>query len=374
LKVKTHYDNLQVARNASAEVIRAAYKSLAHRYHPDRNVDDRERSERIMRLINEAHATLSDPRKRAEHDAWIASEEASGSASFDDAHMRTDRSRPASGATADYGEAADVWRASRRTLGPESARTSTGERSSASTPEQGRQTTSGSDSMSASTGLGIAVAVVVAVLASMHWWGIDARKAFYGVGIFAGLIGVFAIVQHIRKLHARGNEAAAGEELGLLLTLLAWGWMPLVSKAGAHGNVLTADTLAMLFGAYWPAQAAARALLNRSARDLRWIEVSGYLLLMTAIFAATRLFLASPNSLSPLSGNNLSHISPDTIGIVTLGAVLWAAFLFAVAGASTFVLAAVGRLRGQPTTRPRAVGLLVSWATMPIIILLALVS
>ena len=36
-KVRTHYDNLKVARNAPPEVIRAAYKALAQKYHPDRN-------------------------------------------------------------------------------------------------------------------------------------------------------------------------------------------------------------------------------------------------------------------------------------------------------------------------------------------------
>ena len=36
-KIHTHYDNLKVARNAPIEVIRAAYKSLSHKHHPDRN-------------------------------------------------------------------------------------------------------------------------------------------------------------------------------------------------------------------------------------------------------------------------------------------------------------------------------------------------
>lgn len=78
--IKTHYDNLQVARNASPEVIRAAYKGLTQRYHPDRRPNDRERCERVMKIINEAFAVLSDPRKRAEHDAWIAQQEAAAQA------------------------------------------------------------------------------------------------------------------------------------------------------------------------------------------------------------------------------------------------------------------------------------------------------
>jgi curved DNA-binding protein CbpA len=69
-KVRTHYDNLKVARNAPPEVIRAAYKSLSQKYHPDQNPEDPDAA-RIMALINEAYRILSDPIKRREHDEWI---------------------------------------------------------------------------------------------------------------------------------------------------------------------------------------------------------------------------------------------------------------------------------------------------------------
>ena len=67
--LNTHYDNLKVARNAPSEVIRAAYKVLAQRYHPDKNPSPD--AQRIMKTINEAYYVLSDPRRRAAHDAWI---------------------------------------------------------------------------------------------------------------------------------------------------------------------------------------------------------------------------------------------------------------------------------------------------------------
>ena len=41
-RVHTHYDNLKVARHASTEMIRAAYKKLLQKYHPDRNPGDSE--------------------------------------------------------------------------------------------------------------------------------------------------------------------------------------------------------------------------------------------------------------------------------------------------------------------------------------------
>jgi len=74
-RVHTHYDNLKVARNAPPEVIRAAYKTLSQKYHPDRNGNS-ESAIRIIQIINSAYEVLSDPVKRQEHDAWIARAEA----------------------------------------------------------------------------------------------------------------------------------------------------------------------------------------------------------------------------------------------------------------------------------------------------------
>lgn len=74
-RIHTHYDNLKVARNAPPEVIRAAYKTLSQKYHPDRNPDNTE-AIRIIQIINSAYEVLSDPVKRQEHDDWIARSEA----------------------------------------------------------------------------------------------------------------------------------------------------------------------------------------------------------------------------------------------------------------------------------------------------------
>ncbi|WP_082170576.1 MULTISPECIES: J domain-containing protein [Pantoea] len=71
--MRTHYDNLKVSMDAPAEVIQAAYRSLAKKYHPDRNTDNPD-SARIMQLVNTAYEVLSDPVKRAEHDTWIRQE------------------------------------------------------------------------------------------------------------------------------------------------------------------------------------------------------------------------------------------------------------------------------------------------------------
>ena len=73
-KIHTHYDNLKVARQAPREVIRAAYKALSQKYHPDKNPGD-DKAARIMALLNTAYGTLADPQSRREHDEWIAAEE-----------------------------------------------------------------------------------------------------------------------------------------------------------------------------------------------------------------------------------------------------------------------------------------------------------
>lgn len=72
--IRTHYDNLKVARNAPSEVIRAAYKTLSQKHHPDRNGNSVE-SQRVMKIINESYAALSDPDARRRHDAWILEQE-----------------------------------------------------------------------------------------------------------------------------------------------------------------------------------------------------------------------------------------------------------------------------------------------------------
>jgi curved DNA-binding protein CbpA len=77
--VRTHYDNLKVARDAPPEVIRAAYKSLSQKYHPDRNSGDPNAS-RTMAIINAAYRVLSDPVLRKRHDEWIRKIEAEAQA------------------------------------------------------------------------------------------------------------------------------------------------------------------------------------------------------------------------------------------------------------------------------------------------------
>ena len=71
--MRTHYDNLQIPRDADEQTIRQAYRRLSKQYHPDLNPS--EDASRIMQLINRAYTVLSDPEQRAEHDRWIRQQE-----------------------------------------------------------------------------------------------------------------------------------------------------------------------------------------------------------------------------------------------------------------------------------------------------------
>lgn len=73
-QLHTHYDNLKVAKTAPPEVIRAAYKALSQRFHPDRNPGNPDAT-RIMAIINTSYEVLSDLDKRREHDLWIEQQE-----------------------------------------------------------------------------------------------------------------------------------------------------------------------------------------------------------------------------------------------------------------------------------------------------------
>ncbi len=64
---KDYYQILGVARTASDEEIRKAYRKLAMQYHPDRNPDDKQAEERFKE-INEAYQVLNDSDKRAHYD------------------------------------------------------------------------------------------------------------------------------------------------------------------------------------------------------------------------------------------------------------------------------------------------------------------
>ena len=70
MTVVTHYDTLKVTPDAPPEVIQAAYKALAQKYHPDKNLNNPE-AVRMMQMVIASYKVLADDKKRAEHDEWV---------------------------------------------------------------------------------------------------------------------------------------------------------------------------------------------------------------------------------------------------------------------------------------------------------------
>ena len=66
---KTYYEILQVLPDASAEVIRAAYRSLSAKYHPDK--DGSKEAAELFAQIQLAFETLSDADRRARYNAEL---------------------------------------------------------------------------------------------------------------------------------------------------------------------------------------------------------------------------------------------------------------------------------------------------------------
>lgn len=71
---KTYYDVLQVNPNADPEVIKAAYRSLAQRFHPDKNPGNPD-VEQYFKIISRAYEVLSDSAKREGYDATLIKNE-----------------------------------------------------------------------------------------------------------------------------------------------------------------------------------------------------------------------------------------------------------------------------------------------------------
>ena len=81
---KNYYALLGVLPTADIIVIRAAYKALVQRYHPDRYHGDIAEANRIMAELNEAYKVLSDPELRKRYDSLRGESSAQDAGSFFD--------------------------------------------------------------------------------------------------------------------------------------------------------------------------------------------------------------------------------------------------------------------------------------------------
>ena len=69
--VRNYYEMLGINKNASSSEIKKAYRTLAIKYHPDRNLGNKAAEEKF-KDINEAYEILSDQTRRVQYDQSIS--------------------------------------------------------------------------------------------------------------------------------------------------------------------------------------------------------------------------------------------------------------------------------------------------------------
>lgn len=68
--IKNPYDVLGISKDASEKEIKAAFKKMSIKHHPDRNPDNIDEASKKMAEVNAAYEILKDPKKKANYDNY----------------------------------------------------------------------------------------------------------------------------------------------------------------------------------------------------------------------------------------------------------------------------------------------------------------
>jgi curved DNA-binding protein CbpA len=69
--LKTHYEVLGLLPSAEDVVVKAAYKALAQKFHPDKNKNNKEHCTEVMARVNAAYGVLGDKEQRKKYDQQL---------------------------------------------------------------------------------------------------------------------------------------------------------------------------------------------------------------------------------------------------------------------------------------------------------------
>jgi DnaJ-class molecular chaperone len=67
---ESYYETLELEKTATEKEISKQYKKLAAKWHPDKNLNNKEKAEEMFKKISEAYEVLSDPQKRDIYDKY----------------------------------------------------------------------------------------------------------------------------------------------------------------------------------------------------------------------------------------------------------------------------------------------------------------
>jgi DnaJ domain len=92
---RTHYGELDVREDATPSRIRAAFRRLALRHHPDRNPND-DAAEETFKRVSAAYGVLDDITKREEYDRWLRAAREAATIDRDASHAERTTQEPGS--------------------------------------------------------------------------------------------------------------------------------------------------------------------------------------------------------------------------------------------------------------------------------------